>query len=253
MSNRKETIILRMMRTFNLNYTGFQMDDEGSKARLWNRLLSDFDDIVLIGATEQIVSTRNSEYNWSPDLATVREQCLSIQSGRLSEPTGAQSWERILQKMAERSDAEEKLELTETEKKALDQTVSLYDLRHGHVANMLSARRQYVQAFEGIVNRQKIEALTPQSVKEVCAQYAPALPAPEDTPKLEGSTGDADTDADTDWDNVTGEQIVADLQEATHSGVRYDDAGNEIWNYDKAAEHYGDKMDELKKMWGEKK
>ncbi|MFW2369103.1 MAG: hypothetical protein ACN4GW_22020 [Desulforhopalus sp.] len=171
-----------------MNYTGFQIDTPESgkqsiKQRQWEILLADFDVEVIQQATLQIIATRGSDYNWAPDIKTVREQCLNLSSGLLTTPNGAESWERILDKIAEPAGCENRLELTDEEKKALSQTASIYDLKHGNIKSMSFARRDYIVAYDAIIAKQRLEILTPRSVKDLVTKNAPALPAPKEQPE----------------------------------------------------------------------
>jgi hypothetical protein len=207
-----------MMRTFNLNYSGWRNDDEGSKAKLWLRFLEEFEPDVINAATGHIIATRKSEYGWAPDIAFVREQCSNLSSGILTTPTGVEAWGHILKKMAEPPGSENRLQLTETEKTALEQVAgknAIYDLKHGNSSSVSFTRRDFIAAFDSLVDRQRLEIMTPSSVRQLVAKNAPALPAP-DTKQLTE-------------DNTT--------------------AGQEM-SYDQALEEFGPEMNNLKKLIG---
>lgn len=178
-----EKVVGRMMRAFNLNYTGFQIDipadgQKSIKATQWEILLRDFPVEAIQQATVQIIATRKNEYGWAPDIATVREVCLNLSSGMISTPTGTESWGRILKKINEPPNADNGIELTETEKKALGQTSSLYDMRAGNIQSLPFARRDYIKAFDSLVAKERLEILTPDSVKALVSKNAPELPVP---------------------------------------------------------------------------
>lgn len=204
-NNEHSKVVTRMMRAFNLNYTGFQIDvpekrEDGSqppsiKAKQWEILLAQFDPEVLQQTTLHIVATRKNEYNWAPDIATVREQALNLSSGLLTTPTGTESWERVLKKVAEPPGEQGGVILTEEDKETLFRTIggnAVYDLKHGNVRDLSFARKDYISTYDALIAKQRLEMLTPPSVKALIEsrkmQSLPSppenhLPTPSDEPK----------------------------------------------------------------------
>jgi hypothetical protein len=177
MPNSLETVVNRMMQAFNLNYTGFIIDtpEKGKsiKAKLWIDMLRGYDVEVIKQATLQIIATRKNEYGWAPDIATVREVCLNLSSGFIATPNGHESWERILKKINEPRGYENGLQLAETEKRALSQTSSLEELRTGKIESLPFARQSYIKAFDAIVAKDRLEIMTPKSVRALVASRKP--------------------------------------------------------------------------------
>ena len=169
--NHKETIAF-VMQIFNEEYPG-KFIKPTSRMRIWEQILNGFDSEVILTAAYHLASTRK---DWAPDIATMREQCVLMSHGELHNPTGAESWERIRQKMTDKPE----LELSNMEKKALAQTSSIYDLRRS--LNGPTDRAHYIKAFDGLVQKRHMDRITLPEVKAMTARNAPALPAHE-TPK----------------------------------------------------------------------
>lgn len=185
MTTDNRTAIRDMMAAFRLNYTGFKIDQPvdpqtnkrlpSLKSKLWRNMLADFDAKTIEAATLQIMATHKNAYNWAPDIATVSEQCLNIQTGMLSTPTGYDAWERVMDKVNRKD-----IELTDPENQALKQTgLTIGEIRTVNLSSIPTIRSQFVSAFDRLINKQLVDALTPKSVKQLIAQNAPQLPAPQ--------------------------------------------------------------------------
>lgn len=159
------TAIIRIMRLFNLNYTGFMLDANDVKFDCWEHLLSRFEPEVILQAADHIIATRKSDYNWAPDPATVIEQCTLLTSGMLFAPTGAEAWEKVAKRISESTDAENVTVLDENIRKALAQTTPLSVLRRMEQKSIPMAMSKFVKAYDAIVERQRLEAQTPAAVK----------------------------------------------------------------------------------------
>jgi hypothetical protein len=178
-----EKTIYRVMNMFAAEYPGKFVVDE-DRHRLWSHLLSGCEEETILNAALHLVSIRKE---WPPDIATMREQVYAFAHGELHRPSAEESWERIREKMLQYDqyiDADDKrLELTENEKKALNQTSTIYDLRHS--TNIAADRATYIRAYNGIVDRERNDRLTVPQVKDyVKRQEERLLPPPvEEQPK----------------------------------------------------------------------
>ena len=162
--------ILYVMEMFAAEYGDkFKMSD--GRTRIWRQMLKDTDSDVLLGSAYHLVSTRP---DWPPDIATVRETVMSVSRGELSPMTGAESWERIMVRIQRKP-----VELTDTEREALSQTASLYDLRRSTSPGI--DRSRYIQAFEGVQRRRESEALLLPEVRQLIQKRANLLESGEET------------------------------------------------------------------------
>jgi hypothetical protein len=201
------------MTTFNEEYPGkFSLgkitpgDKKPSRLRVWEHVLREFTDEIILHAAMHLVSTRP---DWPPDLATMRAQCVSLVHGELQDETGSEAWEQVVKKINH-----EDVELSEMQKKALKQTgKTIYDLRQ--TTNLASDRSRYIEAFNNLISKRRMERITLPEVKRLVERNRPALPAPA-TKQLEE-------------DNTTTRQTMS---------------------YAEAVEEFGPEMDNLKKMMG---
>ena len=171
--NHRDSVITAM-KMFSDGYPGkFTV---GNKVATWERVLVDIDPAVIPVAALHLIAIRK---DWPPDVATLREQCVIMSHGRLQDPTGSEAWERIRKKIGEAKGCENPTKLSDDEKKALDQTASLYDLRHGIGDSISFARDKFTKAYDAIVSKRRLECLALPEVRSFVAGRAPALPAPE--------------------------------------------------------------------------
>lgn len=158
------------MNLLNLEYPTFQIDPEGKKLELWVLMLRDFKPSVIQHAVYHLISLGRE---FPPNIGQVRDQCAVMTHGELQDPVGAESWERIKQKMTGNPD----LQLTELEKKALAQTSSIYDLKRS--TNPTIDRAHYIKAFDHLVSKRHLDRQTLPEVKALVSKNTPALTAPE--------------------------------------------------------------------------
>lgn len=181
--------VLRSMRMLNEEYPGkfslgtVPVDKKGkpvegatpSRVKVWEHALAEFDDETVLAAALHLVTTRTE---WPPDVAAMRSQCALFSNGELHAPSGAASWERILQKISKKE-----VDLSDMEKKALSQTKSVFDLRISK--NIDADRARYIQAFDLLISKRNLEWVTLPEVKALVAKNAPpALPAPKQEDQL---------------------------------------------------------------------
>jgi hypothetical protein len=152
-----------------------------SRVRVWEHVLSEFDDETILHAALHLISTRPE---WPPDVAMMRAQCVSLVSGELLSETGSEAWECIIKKVNH-----EDIDLTDVQKAALKQTGrTIFDLRNTSISNLATDRARYIEAFDKLVEKKRMERMTLPQVKAFAERNRPALPAAT-TKKLEGDTG----------------------------------------------------------------
>jgi hypothetical protein len=178
MKDPHEDPILYIMEMFAAEYADkFKMSEERTK--LWRQMLKGTPPEVLLGTAYHLVSTRP---DWPPDIARVRKTAMYVSSGELKPMSGPESWERIMMKIQRKE-----IELTDTEREALKQTASIYDLRRSQ--NMGIDRARYIQAFEGVQKRREDDALVLPEVRQLVASQAPALESGEAEKRLSSIIG----------------------------------------------------------------
>ena len=164
MTNHRDTVS-EIMDLFNAEYpANFSTGLE--RLKVWAQMLKGFDREIILGSAYHLAST----CQWPPTIAQVRKQCVLIAHGELHDPTGAESWEHIRQKMTSNPD----LVLLDLEKKALAQTSSICDLRRS--SNESTDRAHYIKAFDQLVARRHMYRITLPEVKALVAKNVSALP-----------------------------------------------------------------------------
>lgn len=158
--------ITMAMRIFTEEYRDkFKISD--NRVKIWQQMLRDFDSEAILGAAYHLVSTRE---DWPPDIATVRKTAAYISRGELSPPLASEAWEHLSLKIQNRP-----VKLTAMEKKAQQQTATLYELRHS--SNSGADRRRFMEAFEGVLKRRDEQWLALPEVNQLIGRRAALLVA----------------------------------------------------------------------------
>ena len=151
-----------------------------SRAKLWRQILGEFDKDIILAAAFHLVSTRP---DWPPDIATVRDTCARFAAGELEPPNPHESWERIQRRIQG-----EKVDLTELEKIALQQTGTIFDLRKSR--NPTGDRQAFIAAFKIAAEKQHRDRVTLPNVRAIVSKHIPVLAAhnPAETPRIENES-----------------------------------------------------------------
>jgi hypothetical protein len=159
--------VITAMKMFSDGYPGkFTV---GNKVGTWERSLVDIDPDVIPVAALHLISTRK---DWPPDLATLREQCVLMSTGELQEPTGPEAWEHVMDKVNHKD-----IELTDFEKTALKQIgKTIRDIGQTSISNLSSDRSRYIEAFNHLVAKRKLDRQTLPEVKALVESRRPELP-----------------------------------------------------------------------------
>jgi len=146
-------------------------EETTSKAKVWAHILREFEDETILSAALHLVSMSN---DWPPTVAAMREQCICLADGELHNETGSEAWEQVVSKMHH-----EEVELSDDQRKALKQTGrTMYDLRQLTIPALGADRARYIEAFDNLQKKKKLERVTLPEVKALAERNRPALPAP---------------------------------------------------------------------------
>ena len=143
---------------------------------LWMEMLKGIGDDNITAAAMHILSTRS---DWPPDVALLRCTALSISNGELAAKSGAESWATILTLI---SGVDTPLSMRE--RKALDATGSLYDLKRS--SNAAADRARYIDAYDALADRaQRTREMLPAvAILNRQNEDVPELPTPPATKSL---------------------------------------------------------------------
>ena len=124
-------------------------------------------------AALKVVLTRDTA--WAPTVGQFRAIAKDIEAGNVGQMTAEESWERICKYIQH-----EQVALTAHEKRALNATKTIFDLRRSECLE--ADRKAYKDAYAGILKREREEKRAVPEVKRLMEKNGPQA--------LEPKTGD---------------------------------------------------------------
>jgi len=151
-----------------------------AREKLWRQMLGQYESDIILAAAWHLVSTKQK---FPPNIATIRATCARFSFGELDPPNPHESWGKIQQKIQG-----EKVDLTELEKIALQQTGTIFDLRKSR--NPTGDRQAFMSAFKIAAEKQHRDRVTLPNVRAIVSKHVPVLAAhnPAETPRIENES-----------------------------------------------------------------
>lgn len=144
----------------------FQVTKERQK--LWEKMLCQFEPEIIVESAIQLLGTSKTE--WPPVIGQLRDMALRLSSGLFFNPSPEEAWLRVMRWVTV-EDSE--IQLTEIERICLESVGGSHDLKCSR--NIQADRATFKRVFVEITERERVEQLTSNNVKQLVSKQRKLL------------------------------------------------------------------------------